>query len=146
MVERVLLAAILAAPLIAPAYAIGPVRLGERRASVERALGPGRVTARPRTDLGRFLVVKYRRAGLTVTFAAGSPSPVTSISTIAPRFHTPRGIGVGSPVRALKHRYPSVSCEGAVCTLGKLLPGHAVTSFYVRHRHVVRVAVGVVID
>jgi hypothetical protein len=142
----VLLAAILAAPLIAPAYAIGPVRLGERRASVERALGPGHVSARPHTELGNFVVVRYRRAGLTVTFAAGKPSPVTSISTIATRFRTPRGIGVGSPLRALHHRYPSVACAGAVCTLGKLLPGHAVTSFYVRRRHVVRVAVGVVID
>jgi hypothetical protein len=142
----VLLAAILAAPLIAPAYAIGPVRLGERRVSVERALGPGHVTARPKTELGSFIVVRYARAGLTVTFAKGAPSPVTSISTTVTRYHTPRGVGVGSPVRALKHRYPAVSCEGAVCTLGKLVPGHAVTSFYVRHRHVVRVAVGVVID
>jgi hypothetical protein len=139
----VLLAVILASPLIAPAYAIGPVRLQERRTAVERALGPGKVIARP----NHFVVVKYNRAGLTVTYsAAGQRSPVTSISTISTRFHTPRGIGVGSPVRALKHRYPSVACAGAVCTLGKLVPGHAVTSFYVRHRHVVRVAVGVVID
>jgi hypothetical protein len=143
MVERVLLAAILATPLIAPAYAIGPIRLGERRAAVERALGPGKVIAQP----NHFVVVKYAGARLTVTYGApGKRSPVTSISTIATRFHTPRGIGVGSPLRALKHRYPSVACEGAVCTLGKLVPGHAVTSFYVRHRHVVRVAVGVVID
>jgi hypothetical protein len=143
----VLAAVILAAPLIAPAYAIGPVRLGERRASVERALGPGHVIARPKTELGKFVVVKYAGAKLTVTYAsAGSRAPVTSISTISTRFHTPRGVGVGSPVRAVKHRYPSVSCAGAVCTLGKLVPGHAVTSFYVRGRHVVRVAVGVVID
>jgi hypothetical protein len=137
---------IIAAPLIAPAYAIGPVRLGERRASVERALGPGHVTARPHTELGRFVVVLYRKAGLTVTYRAESPSAATSISTISPKFHTPRGVGVGSPVRALRHRYPAVSCSAAVCTLGKLLPGHAVTSFYVRRRHVVRVAVGVVLD
>jgi hypothetical protein len=142
----VLLAAILAGPLIAPAYAIGPVRLGEHRSSVERALGPGRVVARPHTELGRFVVVRYTRAGLTVTYRAGGASPATSISTVAPRFRTPRGIGVGSPVRALRHRYPAVHCAGVVCTLGRLVPGHAVTSFYVRRRHVVRVAVGVVID
>jgi hypothetical protein len=142
----VLLAVLLAAPLIAPAYAIGPVRLGEHRASVARALGPGKVVARPTSELGSFIVVRYARAGLTVTFARGGDAPATSISTVSGRFRTPRGIGVGSPVRALQHRYPAVECKAVVCTLGRLVPGHAVTSFYVRRRHVVRVAVGVVID
>src|SRR5262249_38500623 len=107
---------------------------------------PGHVTARPTTELGTFVVVLYRKAGLTVTFAGEAPSPVTSISTVEARFHTPRGIGVGSPVRALKHRYPAASCTAAVCTLGKIVPGPGVPSFYVRGRRVVRVAVGVVID
>src|SRR5262249_40490033 len=75
----VLLAVLLAAPLIAPAYAIGPVRLGEHRASVARALGPGRVVGQPTTELGNFVVVRYTRAGLTVTYSAGGDEPATSI-------------------------------------------------------------------
>jgi len=77
---------------------IGPVRLGESRKSVERALGHG--IERPKGDhfgayyFGGRLLVTYGDHGMMRPY-------VVSISTSSPGFHTASGLRVGASATRL---------------------------------------------
>ncbi len=86
--------------------AIGPVRLGESRKALEKALGPG--VEKPKGD--RF-VAYYFGGRLEVTYGDhGMLRPyVVSIRTTSAGFHTASGLRVGASARSLKPN-PHLTC------------------------------------
>ena len=73
-------------------------------------------------------------------------NPLSSISTTRRSERTARGIGVGSTRRQVKLKVRGVRCGQRVCTVGKLLPGRIVTSFFLRRGIVWRVSIARVLD
>jgi hypothetical protein len=123
-------------PLVVLDYSIGPVRLGESRESVEKALGPGHVIRGYRGDVsyfgGRLTVNYYFQETLT--------SSVRAIQTSWPGFHTRSGFRVGASRQAAAS-IPRMQCGDGEC--GRyLLPRHAdgpLTQIYLRHGRVTEI-------
>ncbi|MFN8121326.1 MAG: hypothetical protein U0237_02745 [Thermoleophilia bacterium] len=146
-------AAVLAAPawgnpvpgrtMILPGSALGPVAIGDERVPVEAAIGPGRVVRRfrtPRVPLPGE-VVRYRRAGLEVTFLTAEASAgAWRIRSASARYRTPRGIGAGSPRAAVLRAYPAARCDATGCAIVHRRAGFRVeTRFAISRGRVVRV-------
>ncbi|MCU0306192.1 MAG: hypothetical protein MUE51_00195 [Thermoleophilia bacterium] len=113
--------------LIVLGAGIGPVAVGDERAVVESRVGPGVVVARLPPERGGIPLpgerVRYRRAGLVVTF----PTPEASsgarvVATADPRYRTRRGAGAGTARAALAAAHP-VRCRPAACLVTRRAPG-----------------------
>ena len=147
-----LIAAGLAAPALAagdrlvPGRSIGPLALGDERASIAARLGgDGVVIRRTRNDgapgnrnLDR-VVVAYPALRLTVRFPTDEASTqATGVATRATRYRTGAGIGVGATRAALLRAHPRTTCDGAVCVLRR--PA-GLTRFHLAAGRVTRIAV-----
>jgi hypothetical protein len=147
------LAALLAAApsahaLIQVDRGIAGARLGNTQAEVRAALGrPSRVV-RGRNDFGRFVVFRYRSAGIRVTFQGGNE--VSAVTATGRGDRTSRGVGVGSPEATVERRVAGVRCEAVagdrLCHTGDFEPGRRMTVFHIRDGEVSRVDVAIVID
>ena len=147
-----LIAAGLAAPAlaagdrIAPGRSIGPLAVGDERASIAARLGgDGVVIRRTRNDAApgnRNLdrgVVAYPALALTARFPTDEASTqATAVATRSPRYRTGAGIGVGATRAALLRAHPRASCDGAVCRLRRTA---GLTRFHLAGGRVARIAV-----
>ena len=148
----ILVAAGLAAPAlaagdrIAPGRSIGPLAVGDERASIAARLGgDGVVIRRTRNDaapgnrnLDR-VVVAYPALAVTARFPTDEASTqATAVATRSPRYRTAAGIGVGAPRAALLRAHPRTACDGAVCLLRRTA---GLTRFHLAGGRVARVAV-----
>jgi hypothetical protein len=132
------------APVVVLAHAVGGVALGASRAAVTARLGTGVVLARGRSAFGPWVNVYYAGPRVTVSFLQGSAELVSTSST---RYRTRQGVSVGTGRTRLRAAYGArLQCDPATCTLGRALPGHAVTAFGVAHGKVTRIDVAAVVD
>jgi len=138
--------AIAAGDRIAPGRAIGPVGVGDERATIAARLGgDGVVIRRTRNaaapgnrNLDR-VVVAYPTLALSARFPTDEASTqATSVATRSPRYRTGAGIRVGSTRAALLRAHPRTTCDGPVCRLRRP-PG--LTRFHLRGGRIARVAV-----
>ena len=134
-----------ARPGIALDHRIGPVKVGEPRARIEKDSGPAVAVRRDGKTLSF-----YPRVGIYVSYA---PGPLTrlnqvafSIMTRSARYETTSGIGVGSPVRQLRRRI-RVKCYPGnliVCQHERANNNKPFTVFDVDHRTKRVIAVAIV--
>lgn len=126
-----------ASGLIVPGKSIGPFRLGEPRAAVEKAFGPGTPT-RYRGYVSYF----GGRVSVIYEFHDGIYKWVTALSTRSPVYHTRSGIHVGSSAQALRRLF--VTCAGKrMCyVMAGPWPDALTTTFLLRHGRVTEIAFG----
>jgi hypothetical protein len=138
--------ALAAGDRIAPGRAIGPVGVGDERATIAARLGgDGVVIRRTRNaaapgnrNLDR-VVVAYPALALTARFPTDEASTqATAVATRSPRYRTGGGVGVGSTRAALLGAHPRTVCGGAICVLRR--PA-GLTRFHLAGGRVARVAV-----
>jgi hypothetical protein len=147
--RKLVLALIAAAVLAAAAEAtivvqrsIAGVSIALSQKKVRAILGKPRRVIHARNAFGPYVEYRYRR--LVLDFQGGNP--LSSISTTRRSERTARGIGVGSTRRQVRLKVHGVRCGQKVCTVGRLLPGRIVTSFYLRKGVVWRVGIARVLD
>jgi hypothetical protein len=126
-----------ASHLIISGKSIGPFHIGERRAAVERAFGPGKH--------GRYMgEVSYFGGQITVgyEFHGSIYNWVTALSTRSPTYHTRAGIHIGSSMQALRRLF--VTCTGkSMCyVLAGPWPDALTTQFLLRDGMVSKIAFG----
>ena len=131
-----------AAAVLVPQQGMAGIRLGMTQAKVRAKLGKPAAVKHGSNDFGTYTELRY--PGLRVTFQGNAT--VTAIRTGGRRERTPRGIGVGSTVAAVRARVAGVRCEPGHCRVGKLLPGRRVTDFFIRNGRVSSIVVGFVLD
>ena len=148
MGRKLVLTAILAAVFAAGAGAtivvqrgIAGVSIGLSQKKMRAILGKPRKVIHARNAFGPYVEYRYRR--LVLDFQGGNP--LSSISTTR-RSERTASIGVGSTRRQVKLKVRGVRCRQRVCTVGKLLPGRIVTSFFLRRGIVWRVSIARVLD
>jgi hypothetical protein len=149
MTRRILLVLLAAAAFAAGAGAtivversIAGVSIALSQKKVRAILGKPAKVIHARNEFGPY--VEYRYRGLVLDFQGGNP--LSNISTIRRSERTAKGIGVGSTRRLVRQKVRGVRCEQTICTVGKLLPGRIVTTFYLRKGIVRRVSIGRVLD
>jgi hypothetical protein len=133
---------------IVPGRSIGPVAIGDERAAIAARHGGDGTIARRTPDpahpgnrnLDR-VVVRYRSLSLVARFPTDEASSgAERLTTRSARYLTGRGIGVGSSRGALRAAHPAAACAGAVCQIGRALPGRVVTRFHLSAGRVVAVS------
>jgi hypothetical protein len=149
MTRRFLLVLLAAAAFAAGAGAaivversIAGVTIALSQKKVRAILGKPSKVVLARNALGPY--VEYRYPGLVLDFQGGNP--LSSISTTRRSERTSRGIGVGSTRKQVRQKVRGVTCGKTICTVGTLLPGRIVTTFYLRKGVVRRVSIGRVLD
>jgi hypothetical protein len=149
-VVLVLIAAAPAAALIVVQRSIAGVKLGMTAKQVRAVLGKPDAVSYPSNPIQG--TVKRYRYGLTEVFIArGKDGRVYLVTTRSTRQKTSDGVGVGSSETVVHAHVKDVRCEGSgstrTCEVGRLLPGHRVTSFFIsKAGRVKRVSLGLVID
>ena len=131
-----------ASAAIVPQRGIAGVRLEMTKAQVRAARGAPASVVHGSNDFGRY--VEYRYVKLAVTFQG--ERTVTNISTTRANERTANGIGVGSTKAQVKAKIRGAHCDRLTCSVGRLLPGRKVTTFFLRRGIVSRVGLGLVID
>ncbi len=126
-----------ASRLIVPGKSIGPFRLDESRAAVEKALGPG-----TRGRYRGFVSYFGGRVDVSYEFHGDIYNRVTALWTSSPRYHTNSGIHVGSSAQALRRLF--VTCEGKrMCyVLAGPWPDALTTNFLLHHGRVTEIGFG----
>ncbi len=140
--------AVTAAPpaqVVVLGHAIAGVALGTTRAALRRRLGAGVVVDSGKGSFGPFVVVRYRRPALRVTFVQGVAS---NVSTSSRAYATRQGVAVGSSEARMRAAYGTrLHCGNfQICSLGEALPGHALTTFDLDDARVSRIDVTSVLD
>jgi hypothetical protein len=132
-------------PAIALAHSIAGVSLGAHRTALAARLGKGTVVRSGKGSFGPFAVVAYRSPAVSVTYVQGV---ATTVSTVSHRYRTRLGVSVGSSSATLRHAYgAALRCGNfQICSVGKALPGQAVTTFYLQDGRVREVDVSRVLD
>jgi hypothetical protein len=149
-VVLLLVAAAPAAALIVVQRSIAGVTLGMTAKQVRAVLGKPDAVSYPSNPIQG--TVKRYRYGLTEVFIArGKDGRVYLVTTRSTRQKTSDGVGVSSSEAAVHAHVKGVHCEGSgatrTCEVGRLLPGHRVTSFFIsKAGKVRRVSLGLVID
>jgi hypothetical protein len=131
-----------AAGAIVVQRSIAGVKMGMTQAKVRSVLGRPRRVVRGQNAFGTYVEFRYLR--LAVTFQGGSTA--TNVRTTRASERTASGVGVGSSRAEVKAKIAGVRCSASMCTVGRFLPGRKVTTFFLRHGVVSRVALGLVID
>jgi hypothetical protein len=94
---------------------IGGISLGATPRQIERRLGKPNQTIRV---AHRIAGITYYKAGLSFQFDTIQRSdPADDVAAIGPRFHTSKGIHVGTPAARLKHAYHGMRCDKFECAL-----------------------------
>jgi hypothetical protein len=139
------IAAVPPARLVVLGHAIAGVSLGAARGALTTRLGKGVVVSSGKGSFGPFVVVRYARPAVTVTFVQGVASVVSTSSKAYP---TRDGVAVGSTNGRMRAAYGKrLHCGNfQICTLGEALPGHALTTFDLRNARVSRIEVAAVLD
>jgi hypothetical protein len=132
-------------PAIALARSIAGISLGARRATLTTRLGAGALVQSGTGSFGPFAVVRYPSPAVKVTFVRGV---ATSVGTVSQRYRTALGVSVGTGAATVRHAYGSALRCGnfQICTVGKALPGKAVTTFYLADGRVREIDVSRVLD
>ncbi len=157
MIRALLLTTVLALAAAAPAGAvvvvqrsIAGVRLDTTAAQVRAVLGkPGAVSHPTDAVLGR--VTRYRYGLTDVYLSRGTHGRVYDVTTRSRHQRTANGAGVGSSAATVRARVKHVRCSSFKgfrrCAVGKALPGHTVTTFFLgRGSRVTSVSLGHVLD
>lgn len=139
------LAAAPPAQLVVLGHGIAGVSLGATRGALTARLGQGLVVRSGKGSYGPFVVVRYARPSVTVTFVQGVASVVSTSSKAYP---TRGGVSVGSTNAHMRAVYGTrLRCGNfQICTLGQALPGHALTTFDLKNARVSRIDVTAVLD
>lgn len=130
--------------VVRPQVGMAGIRLGDPSDLLEQRLGaPVRVSAD--SYPGPVSYVQWFYPGLRVSVIGyQGQETVLVLTTSSPRATTPRAVGVGSPLGALRRAYPGVRCStyagSRTCSLGE--PGGRQTSFAIRNRRVREISVG----
>jgi hypothetical protein len=130
---------------IVPGTSIGPIAIGDERATIAAVHSDGIVARRtpsPAAPGNRNLdrvVVRYPSLSLVATFPTDEASSgVIRLVTRSPGYRTGGGIGVGSARAALLAAHPRAACSATICRLGRKRPGRVITRLHLAGR-VVRV-------
>jgi hypothetical protein len=100
---------------------IGGFSDGVTPAAVKRRLGRPSETIRVS---GRIAELIYRNDQISFDFDTLQRSdPADLVGAIGPRFHTSKGIRVGSSERAVKRAYHGLKCGNGLCTMYTGTPG-----------------------
>jgi hypothetical protein len=126
-------------------HAIAGVALGAKRGALSARLGTGVVLSSGKGSYGPYVVVRYARPALTVTYVQGVAQ---TLSTSSKSYVTPQGVAVGSTESRMRAAYgKQLHCGNfQICTLGKALPGKALTTFNLQNAHVSRIDITAVLD
>ena len=94
---------------------IGGISLGATPKQIERRLGkPGQTIHVSH----RIASITYYKAGLSFQFdTIQRGDPADDVGAIGPRFHTAKGIHVGTPAARVKHAYRGIHCNKYQCAL-----------------------------
>ena len=118
---------------------IGPLAIGDERATVELRHGPGVVLSSvPNPDFPPnpnwvIQVVRFPSLAVNARFPTAEASITADrLTTRAARYRTSKGIGVGSTKTLLVAKHPAVVCSPTICRIGVKAAGRTITRFHLR--------------